>query len=311
MTSTVQKRRKNREAQSKYRQRQKKFEALLEESIKQNEIEVQKLRDIRQQRAEKTSQQPGEAVISTIDRGQIGSRDPTTQCSEQCGDVTDVSQQPVTPRHLDSCDLSLLFPQFTTRLNSDFLINGENNIDDFALADQNVANGSDTHPPFDDLGTCPDIEVYTATSTYKDQTLENVPPKGSYSPASKEVNEICRSLGTESVGQDNKIHAPNNDSGLGFPCLESLNLPTGTPQYAPYLDPGAFQNNAEIGLTTWSGAPSLDYAFCPRQMAAQQFMYALQNLMSISNNPPGFPVPYNHFHHLYSRLQISMGVPYM
>jgi hypothetical protein len=311
MTSTVQKRRKNREAQSKYRQRQKRFEALLEESIKQNEIEVQKLRDIRQQRAEKTSQQPGEAVTSTIDRGQIESRDPTTQFSEQCADVTDVSQQPVTPGHLDSCDLSPLFPQFATQLNSDLLVNWGNNIDDFARAGQNVADGSDTNPPFDDLSTCPNIEEYTATTTYKDQTLENATQKETHSPASTEVNEICRSLGTESVVQDSKTYAPNDDSGLGFPCLESLDLPTGPPQYAPYLDPGASQNEAEVGLTTWSGAPSLDYAFCPRQMAAQQFMYALQNLISISNNPLGFPVPYNHFHHLYSRLQTSMSVPYM
>jgi hypothetical protein len=158
MSDIKKKRKQNREAQSKYRERQKISDDKLEVSIKLCEREIKSYKEILQARA---SEVPQESTKMIIDQDRIRPTDPATQSSGFYSDVIDVTEEPVASGSSGSRDLSPLFPQSTMQVDSDSPIDWEHYINNSSQSGQSVADGSGVDWSLDDFR--PSVNIKEAT----------------------------------------------------------------------------------------------------------------------------------------------------
>lgn len=299
MTSAEQKRKNNREAQTRYRQRKKLRQARLKENVRQATSRVEHLKRILKQRANKeVSRQSKQAISPIVTKVRLCATDSMPTPSKFFGSATELSQEPVAPGNFGSCDLSPLFPQHATQLNFDFLADWDKDVNDFIHEEKDVADDSGT-----DLRT-----QQNAATAHSSQILNSIPSQRSQSLSTVELNAMRYGLDIESVPQESGVNALKNDSGLTFPYSEHLNLPTGSLEYTADLGSNDSPDRTGTNLTTWSGTHSPGLAFNSRQMTVQQFFHALQNVMLLGNNSMASITSCNHSYHSDSRLEPLIGI---
>jgi hypothetical protein len=289
MSDIKRKRKQNREAQSKYRERQKIYDDELEDSIKRYESEIQSYKGILQARASEVPRQSTEMII---DQDRIRPADPATQSPGCYSDGKDVTEGPVAFGALGSGDLSPLFPQSTMQIDPDFLINWEHYMNNSSQAGPNVADGSGIDWSLDDLRPSVDIKEAT-TSLHTDLTTLNAPWELSESRAYIHSDEAQYCVSADSGAQGDEISAAKVGSGLGSFRPEDSNLPSRTLDYPPYLGSSAPLHSTGRDLNMWPGTHSSEYTFSPYQTALQQPLYASQNVVLLWNKPIGVMIPCN------------------
>jgi hypothetical protein len=290
MSDISRKRKQNREAQSKYRERQKISDDELEDSIKLCEREIKSYKEILQARA---SEVPHQSTEMIIDQDRIRPTDPTTQSSGFYSDVIDVTEEPVASGSSGSRDLSPLFPQSTMQVDSDSPIDWEHYISNSSQSGQSVADGSGIDWSLDDLR--PSVSIKEATvSPYTDLTTLNAPWELSKSPACICSDEAHYCVPTDSAAQDGEICAADVGSGHSSFGSEDSNLPDRTLNYPPYLGSGTPLHSTGRDLNMWPGAHLSEYTFGPYQTALQQPLYASQNVVLLWNKPIGVMIPCNY-----------------
>ena len=307
MTSSEQKRKNNREAQTRYRQRKKMRQARLKDEVRQATSRVEHLRQILKQRTRKESSRPPEdIVLPTIDKDQHCTTASSLDCPESLRDLTDASQEPIAPGSFGFHDLSPLFSPHAAQSNFDVLVDWEKIGTDVLDAKEDFAYKSGTELLLD--GLKPDSNVQEDSgAAHCIQTLASEPSLEYQPRMDMELNDKLYGLTVEGNPQDSDAHALRDGSGLSLPHSEDMNLDTQPPGCSSHLASTSPAYSTGMGLAIWPRThPSvLTYGSC--QTAVQQVLYALQSMMLVANVPTGFGISNNHFYYSDSHIKPLMG----
>lgn len=284
MTSAEQKRKNNREAQTRYRQRKKMRQARLEDNVRQATGRVEYLKRILKQRVNKeVSCQSEEVILPTTYKDRICMTESRT---ELFSGAADMRQESIAPHGLGPYDPSMISPPRVTQSDLDLLINWEHGSNDLIHTERDATNVSGTEVSLDDQR--PHLEWQGDTATHDILTLDGASSQEIQPLATMMPDDIRPDLGVESNPQDSEIYAPDQNVELSFPCLERPNMSVRSTETPPYLGSKCPLDRIGTNFTMWSGTQASVPALGSGHMVVQHFLYALQNVMLLANNPMDF-----------------------
>ena len=290
MTSAEQKRKNNREAQTRYRQRKKMRQARLEDNVRQATGRVEHLKRILKQRVNKEVPYQSKEVSSpTTYKDRICMTESRT---ELFSGVADMGQESIAPHGHGPYDPSMTSPPHVTQSDLDFLINWEHGYNDLIHMERDATNVSGTEVPLDDQRL--HLESHGDTATPHDSpTLDGASSQEIQPLATMMPDDIRPDLGVESNPQDSEIYAPDQNVEPSFPCLERPNMSVRSTEYPPYLGAKCPLDRTGTNFTMWSATQASVPALGSGHMVVQHFLYALQNVMLLANNPMDFTMSNN------------------
>ena len=305
MVSNIERKERNRAAQAKYRERQKRLKERLELEVKESketkerlELEVRQtkerfdhLRRLEQISRERTNAEaPGQStdpVSPTVSRERSRTPDPVVQPSETSSGFKHVSQELFAPDLFSSCDLSPLFPQDSSQPGSDLFADWETDEGGFFRSTQDVADDPKTAISLDQ----PQVDLNAhddAVAGYADQVSRDIPSQDTLSVAKTGADTTHGALEPEGTAQENNFDILENDAGLGSCCPRDLSLSTVNMDYMPCIDATVPYGGTGTGLTTWSGFRPSDFTLNPHPATVQQVVYIFQNAILFPNNLMGY-----------------------